>query len=73
VIKVFRSFITHFREKNVTLNQQLRNIKAGKNIDTVYLMLNRVSERNKLLPPHRYGTAMQCVHKRLQQGLGKRQ
>jgi hypothetical protein len=53
------------------LSQQLRNFKAGTNIDKAYFFWNRVSGRHKILPLRLYGTVMHCVLRTLQQVRGK--
>ena len=55
------------------LSQQLRNTKDGINIDTCFFLLNRVSERNKILTLFLYSTLIQCVYRALQQVPGKYQ
>jgi len=53
------------------LSQQLRNMKDGTSIDLVFYLLNMFSERNGILPLRLYSTLIQCVHRTLQQVLGK--
>lgn len=53
------------------LNQQLRNMKDGTNINLVFFLLSTVSERNDTLPLRLYSPLIQCVHRTLQQVPGK--
>jgi hypothetical protein len=46
------------------LSQQLRNTKDGTNIDTAFFLLNRVSERNKILPLRLYSTLINVFTER---------